>query len=97
VVHSTDGVSGYHGEEGDRNLSGATDNPTTVAPFIFSFRSFHFSLKRIAQLLFQGIGTHDAQNSCKKRERFLLIRFGLSLFLCFCVFFELLVFSDAGF
>jgi hypothetical protein len=27
--------SGYQGEEGDRTYHGATDNPTTVAPFIF--------------------------------------------------------------
>lgn len=26
--------SGYQGEEGDRTYHGATDNPTTVAPFI---------------------------------------------------------------
>ncbi len=34
VVYSTDGVSGYQGEEGNRTYQGATGNPTTVAPFI---------------------------------------------------------------
>jgi hypothetical protein len=34
VDNSTDGVSGYQGEEGNHILIGATGNPTTVAPFI---------------------------------------------------------------
>src|SRR5215831_4400393 len=45
VVNSTDGVSGYQGEEGNRTVQGATDDPTAVAPFLFcSSAIFHFPL-----------------------------------------------------
>ena len=51
MVNSTDGVSGYQGEEGNRELSGATGNPTTVAPISFYTQSIINLVKSFSRVM----------------------------------------------